>query len=294
MNNKNLGRGLSAFLDIDNMQPTAVNVTNGGKSILNINVEDVVKNPFQPRQVFDEENLASLAESIRRKGVLQPILVVRLDNGKYQLVAGERRLRGTKMAGLTEIPAIITDMKAEDQLEVAILENIQREDLNPIDEAEAYHQLIGEFRHTQEELSEILGKSRSHITNILRLLSLPEDVKSLVRNGKLTFGHARTLVGSADASQLARQIIDQALSVRETENIMKNVKNRSPNGTNLSTKKKHDINPEIANAAGQIAALVGLEVRIKLKNYGGTIEIDFKNFEELDALFQKLNRLSER
>ncbi|MDR3179812.1 MAG: ParB/RepB/Spo0J family partition protein [Holosporaceae bacterium] len=294
MSNKNLGRGLSAFLDMNNLQPTVANVTNDGKSVLNINVEDIVRNPYQPRQIFDEENLDSLAESIKRKGVLQPILVVRLDNGKYQLVAGERRLRGTKIAGLAEIPAIVTDMKAEDQLEVAILENIQREDLNPLDEAEAYRRLIEEFQHTQEELSGILGKSRSHITNILRLLSLPEDVKSLVRNGKLTFGHARTLVGSAEASQLARQIIEQALSVRETENIMKNVKIRRSDPLNAPAKKKHSASPEIATAAGQISALVGLEVRIKLKNQGGIVEIDFKNFEELDALFQKLNRLGEK
>ncbi|MDR2682155.1 MAG: ParB/RepB/Spo0J family partition protein [Holosporaceae bacterium] len=292
MSNKSLGRGLSAFLDMDNTQSSVTVVTNDGKSVININVEDIVRNPFQPRQVFDEENLASLAESVKRKGVLQPILVVRLDNGKYQLVAGERRLRATKMAGLAEIPAIITDMKAEDQLEVAILENIQREDLNPIDEAEAYRRLIDEFRRTQEELSEILGKSRSHITNILRLLSLPEDVKSLVRAGRLSFGHARTLVGSAEASRLAKQILDQGLSVRETENIVKNVKIGRSYAVNSNEKKNHALDPEILNVAGQISALVGLNVRIKLKNSGGVVEMDFKNFEELDALFQKLNRLS--
>ncbi|GHT98573.1 chromosome partitioning protein ParB [Alphaproteobacteria bacterium] len=297
MSNKSLGRGLAAFLDVDTTQQIPVNIDkpinvdkpNNDKSIVNISVEHIVRNPFQPRQVFNEENLVSLAESIKRKGVLQPILVMRLENGKYQLIAGERRLRATKMAGISEIPAIITSMNNEDQLEVAILENIQREDLNPIDEAEAYRRLIDEFRHTQEELSEILGKSRSHITNTLRLLVLPEDVKSLVKESKLTFGHARALVGSPEASQLARKVIDQSLSVRETESLMKDVKVGRTSTADLNPKKKQAPDPEVLNLANQISALIGLDVRIKLKNRGGTVEVDFGNFGELDELLIKLS-----
>ncbi|GHU13024.1 chromosome partitioning protein ParB [Alphaproteobacteria bacterium] len=292
MNNKSLGRGLSAFLDVNMQQiPTAaVDKSNkDDKSIVSINVECIVKNPFQPRQVFNEETLASLAESIKRKGVLQPILVMRLENGTYQLVAGERRLRATRMAGISEIPAIITTMSSEDQLEVAILENIQREDLNPIDEAVAYRRLIEEFRRTQEELSEILGKSRSHITNMLRLLVLPEDVKFLVKENKLTFGHARALVGSPEASHLAKQIIDQSLSVRETESLMKDVKVGRVPTTDSNRKKKQPDDPEVLNLANQISALIGLDVRIKLKNRGGIIEVDFGNFGELDELLIKLS-----
>ncbi|GHT90474.1 chromosome partitioning protein ParB [Alphaproteobacteria bacterium] len=297
MNNKSLGRGLAAFLDVDTTQqipatvdkPVSVDKPNSDKSIVNINVDHIVRNPFQPRHVFNEENLASLAESIKRKGVLQPILVTRLEDGKYQLIAGERRLRATKMAGLAEISAIITSLKSEDQLEVAILENIQREDLNPIDEAEAYRRLIDEFQHTQEELSEILGKSRSHITNTLRLLVLPEDVKSLVKESKLTFGHARALVGSPEASQLARKVIDQSLSVRETESLMKDVKVGHIPVANLNPKKKQAPDPEVLNLANQISALIGLNVRIKLKNHGGTVEVDFGDFGELDQLLIKLS-----
>lgn len=288
MSNKNLGRGLSAFLDLDGQMASQ---ENGNRSaVINIAVEDIVANPFQPRKKFDEENLKSLAESIKRKGVLQPVLVVKLDNGKYQLVAGERRFRATKIAGLAEIPAIVTEIGEKDQLEIAILENIQREDLNPIEEAEAYKRLMNEFSHTQEELSEILGKSRSHIANILRLLTLPEDVKGLLREKKLTFGHARALIGAENASELAKRIVESTMNVRETEDLLKSIKNSHYSSTTDELKNKNRyVDPEVLNIAHQISSMIGLQVNIKLKNKGGIVEIGFKDFGELDRLLGKLN-----
>jgi ParB family chromosome partitioning protein len=280
-NNKALGRGLSAFLD---MKSSGLS---DDRSVTKLNIDSIKKNPFQPRQTFDEESIASLSESIKRRGVLQPIMVIRLEDGGYQLVAGERRLRAAKMAGLVEITALIADLSAKDQLEVAILENIQRENLNPLEEAEAYRRLIDEFHHTQEDLAEIFGKSRSYIANALRLLSLPNDVKSLVIDGKLSAGHARTLVGSANAVQMAKQVVEQSLNVRQTEEMMRG--NRSATPQQRNSRSNSYVDPEILNITAQISSLVSLETRIKLKGSGGTIEMDFKNFEELDDLLKRLN-----
>jgi ParB family chromosome partitioning protein len=208
-------------------------------------------------------------------------LAIKLGEGSYRLVAGERRLRASKIAGLTEVPALIVEMSEEDQLEAAILENIQREDLNPMEEAEAYRRLMDEFGHTQEELSGILGKSRSHVANILRLLSLPNEVKDMIRAGKLAFGHARALVGSEDAVSIAQDAAAQSLNVRQVEDIVKRRKN-----------KKSDENcgdPEILNLANQISALIGLKSNVKLKGNSGVIEISFNNLEELESLVRRLN-----
>lgn len=291
-NNKSLGRGLSAFLDLNVEKETA----KGEGAVLHIAVDSVVPNPFQPRQNFDEETLRSLAESIKQKGVLQPVLMIDLKNGKYQLVAGERRFRATKMAGLSEIPAIVTELGEKDQLEIAILENIQREDLNPIEEAEAYKRLMVEFSYTQEELSGILGQSRSHIANILRLLTLPDDVKEMIRRKQITFGHARALIGTEDPSKIANRVITQSMNVRETENLIKAMKE----GTDFSADKEVEsrnvgsvggryTDPELLNVAGHISAMVGLQVNIKLKKKGGVIELNFKDFGELDRLLGRLN-----
>ncbi|MDR0581317.1 MAG: ParB/RepB/Spo0J family partition protein [Holosporaceae bacterium] len=275
---KGLGRGLSAFLDTDARNPE-------NQEIVKIAIDSIEKNPFQPRQTFAEDSLNSLAESIKRKGIIQPILVHRLADGSYQLIAGERRLRASKIAGLEEIPAIIANMSKEDQLEVAILENIQREDLNPLEEAYAYKRLMNEFNHTQEELAEILGKSRSHIANMLRLLTLPEDVKNHVKVGALSFGHARALVGMEDAGSVADRVVKQSLTVRQTENLVRRQR------SNSSGDKSGDncANQEILRLADQISTLIGLKSNVKLNGSGGTIEINFKNFEELDFFIRKLN-----
>lgn len=271
MENKTLGRGLSAFLDL---QPEI-----NGDSIVKIPVDQIKPSPYQPRQSFDEEQLNSLASSIKRKGVLQPILVQKISENSYQLIAGERRLRASEIAGLKEIPAIISEFSSEDQLEIAILENVQRENLNPVEEAEGYKRLIEEFHHTQEELSEIIGKSRSHISNVMRLLTLPDEVKQMVKEGKLSFGHARALVTSDDTIRLAREITNKSLNVRETENLIRKQK---------ETDNQY-VDPEVYNLSHQIAELTGLQTAIKLKGKGGKIEMFFTDFKQLDSFIQKIN-----
>ncbi|MDR1551104.1 MAG: ParB/RepB/Spo0J family partition protein [Holosporaceae bacterium] len=297
MTDKNLGRGLSAFLDSSELKE---GVSRSSGEVIKISVDAVKRNPFQPRQTFDKESVNALAESVKRRGILQPIIVIKLGDGDYQLVAGERRLRAARIAGMTKIPAIITEMSRKDQLEVAILENIQREDLNPLDEAAAYNRLMSEFDHTQESLSEILGKSRSHVANTLRLLTLPDGVQSMIREGKLSFGHARALVGTDDAVAMANRVVEQSMNVRQVEELVKQrKKNHQPNCRRVvdidGSKWSDDsgvanyIDPDISNLATQISALTGLRSNIKLKGNGGVLEISFCNFEELDCLVRKLN-----
>ena len=303
MANKSLGRGLSAFLqtefDIDSAS------ANGG-GVVKISLDKIKANPYQPRQFFDDEQLRSLASSIKRKGVFQPILVQKLSDESYQLVAGERRMRASQIAGLEEIPAIITDFSPEEQLEIAILENVQRENLNPIEEAEGYKRLLDEFNHTQEQLAEIIGKSRSHISNVMRLLNLPDDVKQLIKEGKLSFGHARALVTSDNASEVAREILNDSLNVRDTEKLVRRRKNPQVEKTKDSNSRNSDehsdkynaslqelssyVDPEILNISHQIAELSGLKTNVKLKgNNSGIIELSFENFNQLDKFIQKMN-----
>ena len=272
MANKSLGRGLSAFLNTE--FETAADVND---NIVRVKLDSIKANPYQPRQVFDDEQLQSLASSIKRKGVLQPILVQKIPGGGYQLVAGERRTRASRLAGLTEIPAIITNFSSEEQQEIAILENVQRENLNPIEEAEGYKRLIDEFHHTQDQLSEIIGKSRSHISNVMRLLNLPDDVKQMIREGKLSFGHARALVTSENASAVANEILNKSLNVRDTESLVR--RRKSPSF----------VDPEIFNISKQIEELSGLKTNIKLKGNSGTIELSFENLSQLDSFIQKIN-----
>ena len=281
MTNKNLGRGLSTFLGETESQTTK-------NSIEHINVNSIEANPFQPRHDFDEEQLNSLAESIKSKGVLEPILVKKLEEGSYQLIAGERRLRASKIAQQSEIPAIILDISKKEQLEIAILENIQREDLNPIDEAESYRRLMDEFQYTQEDLSKILGKSRSHVANMLRLLNLPDNVKNLLKSGQLSFGHARALISSENPEKLARIVMDQSLSVRETEDMIRQRKHVSGIADAVAA-----VTPEVYNISAQLTSLLNLPSKVKLRKNGGVIEIEFTDFEKLDRLISKLNKLKD-
>ncbi len=314
MANRSLGRGLSAFLQTEiNMDAVGTVGTAGtaasadGNGVVKIKLDDIKANPYQPRQFFDDEQLKSLATSIKRKGVFQPILVQKLSDGTYQLVAGERRMRASQLAGLEEIPAIITDFSPEEQLEVAILENVQRENLNPIEEAEGYKRLLDEFDHTQDQLSEIIGKSRSHISNVMRLLHLPDDVKQMIKDGKLSFGHARALVTSDDASAAARKVLEDSLNVRDTEKLVRQRKNPHLNrGDSLKDHNSGEhnsdireaalfelasyVDPEVLNISHQITELSGLKANIRLRgNNSGTIELSFDNLNQLDSFIQKMN-----
>ncbi len=271
MTGKNLGRGLAAFLDVEAKQT----------DVLQLPIENIHPNPSQPRRVFDEEQLQNLTDSVRRTGILQPIITVKQGKDSYQLVAGERRLRAAEKAGLTHIPAIVRELTDEEQLEVALLENIQRENLSPIEEAEAYKRLRDEFNHTQEELAGILGKSRSHIANMLRLLTLPRKVQQMLGEGKISFGHARALIGLPNAEQVAEQIEKKALNVRQTEQFAKKKKSAlTPSG----------IDPDLQNIMQQLSALLGLQASIKLRGQGGVISIDFTDLQELDSLLKRLSQ----
>lgn len=278
-----LGRGLSALLD-----PTSSNeATQEDITPHSLPVDTIIPGKNQPRYSFSEEDLESLCLSIQEKGVLQPILVRRLlsQNGKYEIVAGERRWRAAQKAGLSEIPVILKDFTDREALEVGLLENIQRQDLNPIEEAEGYRRLAEEFNHTQESLSRTLGKSRSHIANTLRLLTLPKKIRDYLTEGKLSSSHARALVSADDPEKLADLILEQGLSVRQTEDLRKpSEARRASSGSRVS-------DPEKEVLCQHISDLLGTSIDLILKGEGGKIIIPFNDPIELDQILQKFNQI---
>lgn len=278
---RGLGRGLSALMaDVTPEQPA------GGprRAEVQIPVERIAPNPNQPRRTFVAESLEELAASIRRKGIIQPLILRPhpTQDGHYQIVAGERRWRAAQIAQLHEVPALIRDFDDTEVLEVAIVENIQRADLNPVDEATGYRQLMDRFGHTQEQMAEALGKSRSHIANILRLLSLPEDVRLLLAEGRLSSGHARALITSAKASDLAKEVIRKGLSVRQTEAL---VRRPMPEAT-----PQHRLRPakdaDTKALEQDLSANLGTKVRIDHRADAqiGKVVIDYKSLDQLDTL----------
>jgi len=255
----------------------------------NVAVDRIVPNPDQPRRVFEPDALAELAESLRVKGVIQP-LIVRVapqDPHKFEIVAGERRWRAAQMAQLHEVPVVVRDFNDTEVLEIAIIENIQRADLNPVDEAAGYRQLMERFGHTQEQLATALGKSRSHIANQMRLLNLPDDVLQWLSDGKLSAGHARTLVGHDNAKALAQQIIRKDLSVRDAERLVKQSKaSQTTNSPKLSAAKDADT----LQIEAELSAHLGMKVSIDHGKSGesGKIVLSYKDLTQLDDLMRKL------
>jgi len=286
--NKGLGRGLSALMS--DIQPASpAEPSSAKRADQPIPIEKIKANPNQPRRKFDEEKLAELADSIREKGVIQPIIVRKdpVEADHYQIVAGERRWRASQIAQLHEIPALVRDFNDTEVLEVAIIENIQRADLNAVDEAAGYKSLMNEFGHTQEQLSSVLGKSRSHIANMLRLLNLPTDVLLLLETGKLSAGHARALVGHEDASNLARKIVSGGLSVRAAEKLAKSPppsdKPRAPRETSKDA--------DTIQIERDLTAHLGMKVSIDhaAGSDGGKVVLNYKSLEQLDDLLQLLS-----
>ncbi|MDI9638180.1 ParB/RepB/Spo0J family partition protein [Geitlerinema splendidum] len=278
-----LGRGLSALLD-----PTSSNEdTREDITPNSLPVETLIPGKNQPRYSFPEEDLDSLSFSIQEKGILQPILVRRLldQNEKYEIVAGERRWRAAKKAGLSEVPVIMKDFTDREALEVGLLENIQRQDLNPIEEAEGYRRLAEEFNHTQESLSRTLGKSRSHIANTLRLLTLPKKIRDYLTEGKLSSGHGRALVNADDPEKLADLILEQGLNVRQTEGLRKSSEAR---GVSLGSRGS---DPEREILCQHISELLGIPTDLTIKGKGGKIIIPFNDPTELDQILQKFNQI---
>ena len=277
---KALGRGLGALLNVDE------NVENSIFPQINIDLIDT--NPYQPRNTFEDEKLLELSESIKHLGVIQPITVRKLENGRYQLISGERRLRAAKLAGLTSIPAFIRDASETEILQLALVENIQREDLNAIDVAIALEKLIEEYNLTQEQLSEKIGKNRATIANFLRLLKLPVEVQAAIREGKISMGHARTLINLPSIElqlEITEKIIQNDLSVRQVEELVRKLQEKKD-------KKIVKEDTPIPSSLKRIQDLIesqGLKLKIKHQKRKGSITIHYKNEKELDKILALLH-----
>jgi ParB family chromosome partitioning protein len=284
---RGLGRGLSALM-ADVVHSATAESDAPRRADLRVPVERLEPNPNQPRRDFAEEALAELAASIREKGIIQPLIVrnnPRKTDG-YEIVAGERRWRAAQLAQVHEVPVIVRDLDDTEVLEVAIIENIQRADLNPIEEAMGYRQLMDRFGHTQERLSEALSKSRSYIANLLRLLSLPDEVQAWLREGKLTAGHARALITTEDPVALARQVISRGLSVRETERLVKSADARARTG---SPRHRAEKDADTRVLEQDLSANLGMAVVIDHQGHdGGRVTITYRTLEQLDELCQLL------
>ena len=281
-----LGRGLATLLG-DAHQYTR---TTGSAAGQTVPVDKLRPNPMQPRRDFDTRSLEELTESVREKGIIQP-LIIRPDperDGGYMIVAGERRWRAAQQAQLHDIPVVIRELSDTESLEYALVENIQRSDLNPMEEALAYRQLIDRFGHTQEKLSAAVGKSRSFIANLLRLLNLPEDVQQLVRDGRLTAGHARALVVAEDPSAIAQTAVNLSLSVRQTEEL---VKRSATGGTDAGGgKNRKDANTRVLEASLSAALRAKVSIDLSRKGESGRVVVGFKNLEHLDELCAALRK----
>ena len=267
---KGLGRGLSSLIG-----ETKVDIQKN-----KISISDIVPNKFQPRKIFNEDNLNDLTQSIKERGILQPIIVRKSndDNSKFEIIAGERRLLAAQRANLHEVPVVITDADDLKSLEFAIVENVQRHDLNPLEEAQGYKRLIDEFSYDQEKVSKFIGKSRSHITNSLRILTLPIEVIKLIEAQKLTAGHAKILVGLENASFVANKIIEKKLSVRQAENFVKIFKNKRQRPD-----KSKDAN--IKDLELSVSDKVGLNVVIQNnKNNKGKVIFEYKDLDQLNKI----------
>lgn len=288
---RGLGRGLSALMaDVHLAGPEQMAASR--KAELHVPVDKLEPNPQQPRLDFRKEDLDSLADSIRQKGVIQP-LIVRRKPGRdtYEIVAGERRWRAAQLAQLHEVPVVVRDLSDTEVLEVAIIENIQRADLNAIEEALGFRQLMTRFGHTQEKLAEALSRSRSHVANLLRLLTLPTEVQDMVREGGLSAGHARALIGSPKAAELAAQIVAKGLSVRETERLVKAQENAKPASPKTRQAPEKDADTRALEA--DLAANLKLPVRIDhmAGAESGELTIRYASLEDLDRLCRILSQL---
>ncbi len=290
---KSLGKGLASLIGEADLNLIKTDHKSGEKIVV-LNIADIDANPDQPRKTFDDKSLDGLAQSIKNKGVISPIIVVQLGN-KYQIVAGERRYRASKIAGFTQVPAIIKKLEQKEIFEIALIENIQREDLNPVEEAEAYKQLIENYNYTHNEIADIVGKSRSHVTNILRILTLSNEILRLVEEGKLSAGHARTLIGKENAIDLARRIVKEHLNVRQAEVITK-AKALEAKITAISEKV---MSAELQEAKQDIKLIEQLlaqrlktkvEIRQGASIEKGSLKLEYKSLEELDKFLQLLTK----
>ncbi|MCE3255294.1 MAG: Chromosome (plasmid) partitioning protein ParB / Stage 0 sporulation protein [Rickettsiaceae bacterium] len=306
-NDRKLGRGLSALLgDSPKTKESKIDsLLNGEESVQSLAMQNIIAGVYQPRKAFDDQKLTELSNSIRENGVVQPIIVRATDkNGVFEIVAGERRFRAAKMAGLVKIPAIVKDINNTQALEFAIIENVQRADLSPIEEANGYKQLMNEFEYTQDQVAKKIGRSRSHVANILRLLFLPVEVQQMLDLGKITFGHAKAIMNSEDVVDIARQIVANNWTVRDVEAFLRNsgslaeeqgdgeeqtdkVKKPTPS----SPKNKKVKNQKVRDIESQIAALFPntvVRAEFDQQRQQGRITISFKDLAEIEELVNNL------
>jgi ParB family chromosome partitioning protein len=282
-----LGRGLSALIG---EAPPPVSTASAPGGVRSIDVARIRPNPAQPRQTFDEAALDELAASIAERGVLQPILVRPVENG-YELVAGERRWRAAQRAQLHEIPAIIRDFDEESRAEVALIENIQRENLNAIEEAEAYRRLISGYGHSQDVIGKLVGKSRSHVANLLRLLELPESVRLMLLRGDISMGHARAIITAPDPEELAIQIVEGDLSVRQAEHLAKKVRPGPGHdiGRASARNSPRPVDADLEALERQLGDLLGLRVKVTHGKSGGQVALHYSTLDQLDLICQRLS-----
>jgi len=291
---KGLGRGLSALMADVSEKPAPVELADdtGARSDILVPIEKIHPNPDQPRRTFDPDMLDDLAASLSEKGVIQPLIVRAhpTKTGEFEIVAGERRWRASQKAQLHEIPVLVRDFNDTEVLEVAIIENIQRADLNPVEEAQGYSQLMDKFGHTQEKLAEVLGKSRSYIANAVRLLGLPDEVHQLIADGKLSAGHARALITADDPILLARYIVGKSLSVRETEKLVKNGLPTPSNKTSAPA-PANEKDADTKSLEGDLSANLKMKVSITHKPgfEKGSVTVSYTNLEQLDELCRLLS-----
>jgi ParB family chromosome partitioning protein len=268
-----LGKGLESLLP------------EKGEEVIRLDIDRIVPNERQPRKVFRDEPLRELTDSIKEKGVIQPIIVARVGDGSFRLISGERRWRASRLAGLKKIPALIRDVSSQDAQEIALIENIQREDLNPVETAEAFQRLLKEFGVTQEDLSRRVGKDRATVANYLRILKLPEEIKALINKGDLTIGHAKALLsieGRQKQIEAAKAIVSGRLSVRAAEALGKKM-----SGPTRPKKKKEKL-PEVAELEDKLKRSLGTKVKILHNDKRGKIEIEYYSLDELDRLLEIL------
>jgi len=274
---KGLGRGLSSLLGESVDKKVSTN---------KVSIKDIKRNKFQPRKDFNKENLEDLTNSIREQGVIQPILVRpdKNDNGKYEIIAGERRWLASQNAGLHEVPVVIADIDDVKSLEFAIIENVQRQDLNSVEEARGYQRLTNEFEYNHEKLSKFIGKSRSYIANSLRMLSLPNDILLMVERGELSAGHARALIGIQNPTVIAKRIVEKQLSVRQAESLTRQFKNQK-------LKLIHKKDPNILDLQKSLEEKTGLNVSINnKKNNSGTISFEYNDLDQLEKIISSIKK----
>ena len=296
---RKLGRGLSALMG-ESGAAAAVAVAEGAAALADVGspaptglrtlaVDQLKPGKFQPRRQFDEAAIADLAESVRTKGVLQPILV-RPHEGLYEIIAGERRWRAAQRAQLHEVPVIIRELSDKEALEVALVENLQRQDLTALEEAEGYRRLVEEFSHTQEELAKAVGKSRSHVANMMRLLALPSPVKDLLDQGKLSAGHARALLTADDPVGLAQQVVDRQLNVRQTEKLAGGEIAGKPAKAKGAAAKPASRDADTAALERDLTEQLGCRVALTSTGKGGQLVIHYGSLEQLDDILSRLSR----